>query len=523
MKHHKEEFIERRIITGLIVSVEFIEKIQRYWNPVFLESIEFRKVASWCLEYYSKYGKAPDEDIENIYMSKVKSGDLSKAEASYIEMVLQDLSDEFGRGSHFNAEYLYDQTITYFKTQELNNHNERIQDLTNAGDVEEAEKLIKSFHSSLLNTTTVGLDLSSAEASIRVRKSFNKVLQRVISYPGVLGAFWNDELVRGAFVALLAPEKRGKSFMLMELAVRAYRQKSNVAFFQCGDMTEEQQLRRMCIHLARRSDREKYCNEHYRPVGDCVRNQLDICDRKDRNCDHGIFNIELNEFYREKPKYVNLETLLEKLEEFPEYQPCDSLSCHHRKGTVWLKHIPTVEPLDGKSAQKVWKKFFRKSKKHFKLATYPSAVLTPDEIVKVLNVWEQVDGFVPDVICIDYADLMEPNDSHISEVRHKQDSVWKGLRGISQTYHALLITATQADADSYRRERLSRSNYSEDKRKFAHCTAMYGLNQDPLDREKKLGILRLNEIVVRESAFSSDTEVHVLQDLAAGRAYLESF
>jgi len=97
------------------------------------------------------------------------------------------------------------------------------------------------------------------------------------------------------------------------------------------------------------------------------------------------------------------------------------------------------------------------------------------------------------------------------------------LRGLSQERHVLVVTATQADSESYERKRLTMSNFSEDKRKLSHVTAMYGLNQDPQGREKKLGILRINEIVVREGEFSNDREVWVLQDLAAGRPFLESF
>ena len=48
----------------------------------------------------------------------------------------------------------------------------------------------------------------------------------------------------------------------------------------------------------------------------------------------------------------------------------------------------------------------------------------------------------------------------------------------------LVVTATQADANSYDRTSLKMSNFSEDKRKLAHVTAMYGLNQDPAGREK---------------------------------------
>jgi hypothetical protein len=111
----------------------------------------------------------------------------------------------------------------------------------------------------------------------------------------------------------------------------------------------------------------------------------------------------------------------------------------------------------------------------------------------------------------------------IAEFRHRQDAIWKGLRGISQERHALMVTATQADANSYKQSKLNLSNFSEDKRKFGHVTAMWGLNQDPGGREKQLGIMRINELVVREGLFNSQNDVVILQDLRSGRPFLESF
>ena len=67
------------------------------------------------------------------------------------------------------------------------------------------------------------------------------------------------------------------------------------------------------------------------------------------------------------------------------------------------------------------------------------------------------------------------------------------------------------------------SYFKKDKRKYAHVTACYGLNQDPKDREKRLGIMRINEIVIREGDFSNAHEVTILQNLKRGRPFLSSF
>jgi len=334
---------------------------------------------------------------------------------------------------------------------------------------------------------------------------------------------WNELLVRGGFFTLLAPEKRGKSWFLLEMGLRAIRQKANVAFFEAGDMTEAQILRRICIYITQNSDREKYCEERFRPVGDCVLNQLDLCTRDDRNCTHGIFDTSMAGFYKEYAKYMNINTLTSKYEEYPEYSPCDSHTCQDRRGSVWIRRMPKVSPLTAKEAKEKVSEFFLRWKRHFRLITYPAGLLTMSELRRCLDNWDRQDGFVPDIVIVDYADLLSADDIGVSEFRHRQDYLWKNLRALSQERHILLLTATQADADSYTRGRLSLSNFSEDKRKLSHVTAQYGLNQDPEGREKKLGIMRINEIVVREGEFSPDNEVYVLQDLAAGRPFLESF
>jgi hypothetical protein len=52
---------------------------------------------------------------------------------------------------------------------------------------------------------------------------------------------------------------------------------------------------------------------------------------------------------------------------------------------------------------------------------------------------------------------------------------------------------------------------------------MWGLNQDSKGREKDLGIMRINTILAREGAFNSTDVVVVLQDLAGGRPFTESY
>lgn len=511
-----DKHIERRIIIGMIVSTDYLSRIRKLWNPQFFTSEAARILSTWCIEYFDKYGKAPQNDIDDIFCDKVNNNKIPEDVAElFNDILLPSLAKENEHLDKFNSGYLYDQTLSYFKAQELRLYTKQIQELIDQGRADEAEELAQNYRPTVLDELNVGLELSSDEALERVEIAFNKELERLISYPDDLGDMLNDHLIRGGFVGFMGPEKRGKTAWLLELAMRAIMQKCNVVFFQAGDMTETQQLKRICIYLAERSDNPKYCKEGYRPVVDCVYNQLNLCDHEDRTCDFGVLrNFTPDDLYA----HIDYDTLIKAVEDNPDYIPCKA--CSRFKGSIWYVKEKEKMPLTAEDAKRYLKRFFDKYKQRFKLATYAADTLSVDEIRNCLKLWEQYDNFVPDVILVDYADLLT---APVKEFRHKQDYIWKNLRGLSQEKHALVITATQSDADSYDTDLLKLSNFSEDKRKYSHVTAMFGLNQDKDGHEKKLGVLRLNELVIREGEFSSSNEIVVLQYLRGGRAYVGSF
>ena len=100
------------------------------------------------------------------------------------------------------------------------------------------------------------------------------------------------------------------------------------------------------------------------------------------------------------------------------------------------------------------------------------------------------------------------------------NDVWVRLRQLSVQFDVLLITATQADAKARQSAILDAMNFSEDKRKMAHVTAMVGLNQT--DVEKQEGIIRLNVIVAREVEYSISKSVKVLFAPDIGRPILKN-
>ena len=88
--------IERRIVIGLITSTEYLNQIRSSWDDRYLQSKVASRIAGWCIEYYDKYNKAPNQDIEGIYFQKLKAKPpLPEDIAEEIEQdILPGLSDE---------------------------------------------------------------------------------------------------------------------------------------------------------------------------------------------------------------------------------------------------------------------------------------------------------------------------------------------------------------------------------------------------------------------------------------------
>jgi hypothetical protein len=519
MKQTKE-YLERSIIIGLIVSTEYLEHLRPDWDAKLLESSTAQTIAFWCIEYFDEFNEAPGKHIQDIYMDKLHKGDLPEDLAEDMEQTLEGLSDEYEM--KFNLKYVLAKTNTYFQEKRLEKHSERIKELTEAGELDEAERLAGSYAAGN-SEISQDIDLSDSKALLRVENAFNELSEPILTYPGALGEFWNDQLVRGAFVGLLAPEKRGKSFWLLDMAFRASKQKARVAFFQAGDMTEAQQLRRMCVYRAQRSDKQRYCGEMYLPVVDCVRNQLDTCTKSERECSWGPFGDVSKWDEKTIRQEIRREQLIEAFEDDPTYMPCRNCEEFRKRplGIPWVRKVNIKNPLNTAQAVKEIKEFFVDKKRHFILSTHESGTLSTDTMNAKLDEWERKYGFIADLIVVDYGDLMTTHKER--DFRHKQNQIWKELRSLNQRRNCLLIVPSQADADSYDAKTLKKRNFSEDKRKYAHPTAWYGLNQDPDKREKRLGIMRLNNLMIREGDEELLPEVTVLQSLSQGRPFIGSY
>ena len=394
--------IEHRICIGMIVSTEYVQQIAPLWNPRLIEGPGSKMLALWCMEYFNKYNKSPGKEIWNIYFNKKDT--LQDGLAEDIETdILPGLSDKHEE-EPFNLPYLVDQTHTFFNRRNLEIHADDINGFLLEDNLIEAEKLASEYKP-IANDPGNEVDFKSEEALDKVEKAFKNTGDVLIEYPRQLGRFWNHQLVRNGFVALLSIEKRGKTFWLMDMAVRATRQKRKVAFFQAGDMTEDEQIMRICIHLTGRSNLKEYSGKMWVPVRDCIYNQLSTCDKEQRECDFGALEDQTEKQIRTELSRVQI---MEARKIYTGYKPCHNCKEFWEKrgyGSMWLERINTRAPLTLNEAKNKFRKTFT-DKGNLRLSTHINGSLTVKDINSYLDLWEKQHNFVPDVIIIDYADML---------------------------------------------------------------------------------------------------------------------
>lgn len=452
---------ERLILIGMIVDSTVLSRITHKWSGKMFKSRWANLVANWCIKYFNKYEECPKNQIESLFESwAVKSE--NKELINLVEKFIGSLSDEYeALEEESNSEYVIDVAGRYFNRVRLERLVESVQDDIEAGKAEDASSHVTTYNRVEMG---VGEGIDVLQDKDAIREALSSKQESLIKYPGALGEFFQHSLERDGFLAFMGPEGRGKSFLLQDVAWRAMLQRKKVAMFEVGDMSQNQIMRRFLIRVAR----------------------------------HPMY-----------PAIVEYPTAIHKGEDNEVEIDFDEKRFKER-----LNYKMAV-----KACKDVMKRKVKSKHTYLKLSVHHNSTLSVAGIKSILETWEQ-EEWTPDVIVIDYADILNM-DHRGFEGRDKINETWKQMRSLSQMYHCLVVTATQADAGSYDSTLVRRGNFSEDKRKYAHVTGMIGINQtDP--EEKDMGLMRLNWLKLRDGRYSETKCVYIAGCLALAHPTIKS-
>lgn len=499
--------LDRRLMTAAIVSTIYLRGIRSAYSRELLEGEMKRFIFEWCIQFFDQYGKAPSKEISALYEKQVELKFLPPDVAEDIGDFLATLSEEFEESSELNIEYLIDQTLEQFQAQKLKKLRESLEIALEDGDTKEAVELVSSFRQSPLSS----IDIIEPLADINlINKVFDEPPKSLLVLHPTMVHFVGSAFSRGNFVGFMGKFGVGKTWTAMELAMMGLLNKKKVLFVQAGDLSAQQQEARWLTRITGCSILEKYSGKILLPVLDCKLNQSGECDSIVRTCGCSVL-VEKSE-NEEEDKFLSFNDSKEI-----GYTPCTA--CTEIDHSTWWKEID-VSLLTREHALKAAERFRRAFNNNLRMVCRPSNTLSLEDIIGRINLLEDREGFIPDIIVIDSMDLLKTN--HYSrEFRHQQNELWKNARGLSEKLHCCIIGLTQADADSYNRPILQAKNFSEDRRKLDHVTNMFGLNQT--DNEKFRGVIRWNEIKMREDAFEVNKCLKILQCIQIGRPILEMY
>ena len=239
----------RVVLIGMITNSVVLSRISQQWSDDGLFGDRWcNRIGGWCLKYYRKYNEPPKSKIRDIFESWANR-DPDNPMVEPIEKFLASLSDQY-ESADITPDYILDRAGEVFNKVRI---RKLIEDVELKLDQDQSE----AAYEQLVSLSKVQL---GEGALVKVATDFdawadafhelehNEVL---IPYPRTLHNFFGQWLTRDSLYAVMASDKQGKSVILLDMAVRALRNRKRVAYFDTGDMSQRQVMRRLGTRVAR--------------------------------------------------------------------------------------------------------------------------------------------------------------------------------------------------------------------------------------------------------------------------------
>lgn len=493
-----ESSTEDKIVIGCVMSNRFLREISPVYDHDYLLNSFAKTICAWCLDYYETYEKAPRYSIRDIFDSEKET--LEASEITIIEAFLKKLSKLYSEEEEINEDYFIDKAMEYFKKRELELVNERVKKLLDNGKTIEAEQEYEKLRKIEKQTSSWYSWFSQKEFA----DSFNDKNEQVLHMSGEFGRFIGP-LERGWLISVVGGFKLGKTWMMQEIIFQALTERVKVATISL-EMKKSTRNKRGYRKMSSLPDAE---GEVMFPCFDCKSNQENTCELEERVnryplSDDGSFPIYTSDMI---------------------YKPCcvcraKRIKPKEFKLTTWFDSMIKPE-FSMKNAAKSMNSFKKMWGDNIKLISYPRFSKTLGDIRRDLDLLEYLEGFVPDIIVIDYAGIVKPERTFIKDYM-ALDTIWKGLSELSEERHALVVTGSQLERGSLKKDAgdADVAGLAGWIGQAADVDLEFVLNQTP--EEKARGVIRLNKLVDRNNDFNVKDTCYVLQHLGIGQAIIDS-
>jgi hypothetical protein len=437
---------ELRVLASLVYNGKVLSATAHEIDREGFQSSYSYKIAERCKQFYEKYHKAPGNTIRD-YIERQITNSSQKEEAEQLQTILNSIRKlEPSSNGKTNNNYLIDRATEYLTNTKFSHQVDSIYSACGAGEIEKAKEMTERLRRLTLNGHGKAIcDLSDLE---QIKRTCTPKPKSLLPYEGPLGKFFGPSLNRGNFVVFQGPEKSYKSYWLQEICHKSLKEGLRVLFVGIGDMTEDQYKRRFYSRICGQSwDRKEY----WYPV---TWKQSPNGSRK-VNLPHRIKK-------RDKVRLISkeIQAIISKF------------------GNKYLG-LPTLA-------------------NHLKMMVVGE--ITVAEIESTIKKLQDVNDWSPDVVVIDYMDMLTPPKG-VDDKMTQIERDWRKIRTMASDNHYLVVSGTQSKRSAYKGHPQTRDDVADNKFKTAIVTGMIGIcaYQEEFDYNTR----RLNWIVCREGIYKN--------------------
>jgi len=410
-----------------------------------------RTITARLYDYIDKFKKAPKDHLPDILMDKLEAE--NKREASLYQDTIESIH---AAKDGINAIYVMSQLELFIKRQALRvASNELVKALQKDTEesLEEAETIIHGINTKQLSVFDPGTRLSDKT------RALNFLDRKDSCFPTGIPELDKRGFgpTRKELWLFIANTKAGKSWLLIHLAKIALMHRLKICHISL-EMTEDQ------------------CSQRY------YQTLFSIAKRKD----------QLPGVKFEKDKLGRI------------------------AGFENVKITPTLSLDDPKIREKIEKRIDKWSKlDNIIIKAFPSGTLTMNHLRAYLDNLETSERFVPDLVILDYPDLMKLD---ADNMRLAIDQVYKEFRGIMGARNMAGAVVSQSHRAAAKSKLVGADNVAEAYSKIAHADTVITYTQTP--HEHKLGLARLFVAAGRND--QDKIEIVISQQYGSGIFALDS-
>lgn len=427
-------------------------KIIRNAVDISLYGGPYKLVATRLYDYIDKYKAAPGDHLPDILADKLE--DKSRESQLYIDIVQSLHTANEG----INTSYVMNQLETFVRRQNMRamlvSLHTNLQKDTEAS-LDEAEKILASAGKAQLSVFDPGTRLGDAERALQFLTSQNEAFPMGIR-----------ELDRRNFGPTrkelwlgIGNTKAGKTWLLIQLAKMALLQRLKV------------------VHISLEMS-EHRCSQRY------FQALFSISKRKE--------TLRATKFQKDA---------LGRISGFDDVRFEPKLSFDDP--AIQTK----LEKLVGKWRARLLNNIF--------IRQFPTGALTVNQLLAYLDLLETSQQFVPDLLILDYPDLMKIDKDNF---RLGIDEIYKEIRGLAVARNIAVAVVSQSHRGAAKAKQIGADNVAEAYSKISHADTIITYSQTT--QEHALGLARLHVAGGRNDA--DKVTVVISQQYATGTFVIDS-